>query len=156
FERVNLAPFVKRAELSVVHRHVAVVFDANLPMSGPGQAPEAAPVDDVPLVYTGRSGAFDLLGARSIRLHQPVNVLRAVALGIVDVELAAEIALGFFPVNLLASRLEDMKIQVDVVGIPDQGELRVADLDRDAADQLAPIAEARQAESIAVAGARVI
>ena len=42
--------------------------------------------------------------------------------------------LGVLPVDLLAARLDDVEVEVGV-GVPDQGELGVADLDRDAADR---------------------
>ena len=65
-------------------------------------------------------------------------------------------ALGLFPVNLLAARLDDVQVEVDAVGVPDQGELGVADLDGDAADQLAPFAEPGQAEAVAIAGPGIV
>src|SRR5262249_62214970 len=76
--------------------------------------------------------------------------------GVVDVELAPLGPLGFLPVDLLAAGLDDVEVEVDAVGIPDQGELGIADLDRDPSDHLAPLAEAGQAEAVAVAGTGVV
>ena len=88
------APFVQSAELAVDDGDLAVVLDPHLPVSGLGDAAEAAPVDDEPLVDAAGTGAFDLLGARAVGLDQPVDVLRSEALGVVDVELAPLLPLG--------------------------------------------------------------
>ena len=61
--------------------------------------------------------------------------------------------LGLLPVDLLAAGLDDVEVEVGV-GVPDQGELGVADLDLDAPDALAPLAEPGQAEAVAVARRR--
>ena len=63
--------------------------------------------------------------------------------------------LGVFPVDLLAAGLDDVEVEVGL-GVPDQGELGVADLDLDAPDVLAPLAEPGQAEAVALARPRVV
>ena len=72
-----------------------------------------------------------------------------------DVELAALLALGFLPVNLLSARLDDVQVKVGI-RVPDQGELGVADLDRDSTDALASLAKAGQAKAIAFTGPRIV
>ena len=86
---------------------------------------------------------------------EPVDVLGAVPLGIVDVELAPLAALGVFPVDFLAPGLDDVQVEVGL-GVPEQGELRVADLDLDAPDILAPLAEPRQPEAVPLPRPRVV
>ena len=155
-ERVDLASFVQAAELAVVDVDLAVVLDTDLPVRRPGDPAEAAPVDDKPLVGSRRTGALDLLRARPLRLDHPVDIFGPESLGVVDVELAPLHALGLFPVDFLAAGLDDVQVEVDAVGVPDQGELGVADLDGDAADELAPFAEPGQAKAVAIAGPRVV
>src|SRR5262249_15008477 len=90
-----------------------------------------------------------------VRLDKPVDVLRSEPLGIVHVELSALLALGLFPVDLLAPRLDDVEIEVGIV-IPDEGELRVSDLDGDPPDDLAPLAKPGQTKAISPTGSRVV
>ena len=92
--------------------HLAVVLDPDLPVGRLGDAAEAAPVDDEPLVIAGGTGAFDLWRARALGLDQPVDVLGAETLGVVDVELAPLVPLGLFPVDFLAARLDDVQVEV--------------------------------------------
>ena len=146
----------KRLNLPWYDIDLAVVLDADLPVGRPGDPAEAAPVNDEPLVGSGGTGALDLLRARPLRLDHPVDIFGPESLGVVDVELAPLDALGLFPVDFLAAGLDDVQVEVDAVGVPDQGELRVADLDGDAADQLAPLAESGQAKAVAIAGPGVI
>ena len=80
---------------------------------------------------------------------EPVDVLGAEAVAVVDVELAVVVALGVEPVDLLAAGLDDVEVQVGLA-VPEEGELGVADLDLDAADRLAPLAELGQAEAVAL------
>src|SRR4051812_3921565 len=57
-ERVDLAPLVERAEFSRDDADLAVVLDPDLPLRGLGDAAEATPVDDEPLVFAGRPWAL--------------------------------------------------------------------------------------------------
>ena len=120
-----------------------------------GNASETAPVDDEPLIDARRPWPLDFLGPDAARLDQPVDVLRAKPLGVIDVELAALLALGFLPVNLLSARLDDVQVKVGI-RVPDQGELGVADLDRDSTDELSSLAKAGQAKAIAFTGPRIV
>ena len=49
-----------------------------------------------------------------------------------------------------------MQVKINAIGVPDQGKLGVADLDGDAADQLAPLAEPGQTKAVAIAGPGII
>ena len=154
-QAISTASFIEGLELALNNGHGPRMLDPHLPVRGLGDPAEAAPVNDEPLVDTGWAGAFHLRRSRSFRLHEPVDVLGSQSFGIVDVELAALPSLGVFPVNLLATRLDDVQIEVGV-GVPDQGELRVADLDRDAPNDLASLTEPGQAEAVPCPGARVV
>src|SRR5262249_55967820 len=117
-ERVDLAPLVMGLELPVVDLDLTVVLDADLPVRRLRAPAESAPVADEPLVDPRGSGALDLLGIRPVRLDQPVDVLRSVTPGVVDVELTPPGPLRLLPVDFLATRLDDVEIQIDVVGVP--------------------------------------
>ena len=64
-------------------------------------------------------------------------------------------ALGLLPVDFLAARLDDVQVEVGL-GVPEEGELGIADLDLDASNVFAPLAEPGQAEAVAVARAGVV
>ena len=131
------------------------MLDPDFPVRRFGNASETAPVDDEPLIDARRPWPLDFLGPDAVRLDQPVDVLRAKPLGVIDVELAALLALGFLPVNLLSARLDDVQVKVGI-RVPDQGELGVADLDRDSTDELSSLAKAGQAKAIAFTGPRIV
>src|SRR5271165_2187445 len=154
-QREGLAPLVQRVELAIDHCNLACMLDPDFPVRRFGNAPETAPVDDEPLIDARRPWPLDFLGPDAIRLDQPVDVLRAKPLGVIDVELAALLALGFLPVNLLSARLDDVQVKVGI-RVPDQGELGVADLDRDSTDELASLAKVGQAKAIAFTGPRIV
>ena len=135
-ERVDLAPLVERPELAVDDGDLTVVLDPDLPVRRLGDAAETAPVDDEPPVLAG--GPVPLtLSSPSGSSSEPVDVLGSEALGVVDVELAALLAPWLLPVDLLAPGLDDVQVEVGL-GVPDQGELGIADLDLDAPDLSPP------------------
>src|SRR5271157_3304020 len=154
-QRESLAPLVQRVKLAVDHGDLACMLDPDFPVRRFGNAPETAPVDDEPLIDARRPWSLDFLGPDAVRLDKPVDVLRAKPPGVIDVELAALLALGFLPVNLLSARLDDVQVKVGI-RVPDQGELGVADLDRDPTDALSSLAKAGQAKAIAFTGPRIV
>ncbi len=88
-QRERLASLVERVELAVDHGNLAGMLDPDFPVRRLGNAPEAAPVDDEPLIDARRPWPLDFLGPKSVRLDKPVDVFRAKSLGVIDVELAA-------------------------------------------------------------------
>src|SRR5262249_30835228 len=113
-------------------------------------AAEPAPVMNEPFVLAGRARAFHFLTG-PFNFSQPVYVLRSEALGVVDIELAAVLAPGLFPVDLLATGLDDVEVEVGLA-VQEQRELGVSDFDVHASDVLSPLAEPRQAEAVAGPG----
>src|SRR5262249_43021523 len=67
-ERVGLASLIQSLELAVKDGDLAGVLDTDLPVRGLGDAAEATPVHDIPLVDTGRAGTLHLLRVGSVRL----------------------------------------------------------------------------------------
>ena len=154
-EGEGLAALVEGAELAVHDRQLACMLDADLPVGRFGNAAETAPVNDKPLIDARRARSLDFLGSDAVRLDEPVDILGAKALGVIDVKLSTLLALGILPVDFLAAGLDDVQVKIGV-GIPDQCELRVAHLDGDPANELASLAEAGQAEAIALTGAGIV
>ena len=131
------------------------MLDADLPVGRFGNAAETAPVNDEPLIQSRRARSLDFLGSDAVGLNEPVDILGAKTLGVIDVKLSTLLALGILPVDFLAAGLDDVQVKIGV-GIPDQCELRVAHLDGDPANELASLAEAGQAEAIALTGAGIV
>src|SRR5262249_33600584 len=111
-ECVSLAVLVQRFELAVMDGYLTGMLDPDLPVRRFGQAAEAAPVHHIPLIDARRTGTLDLLGAGAVGLDQPVDILRAETLGVVDVELAPLESLGVFPVDLLTAGLDNVEVQI--------------------------------------------
>src|SRR5262245_9309803 len=151
---VGSASLVESPKLTVDDGDPAVVLDPDLPVGRLGNAAEPTPVNDEPLVDAGGARPLHLLGTGTVGLHQPIDVLRAEPLGVVDVQLASSFPLGLFPVDLLPSGLDHVQVEVGI-SVPKKGKLRVSNLYRDAPDDLSPFAESGQAEAVSVAGSGV-
>ena len=112
-EAIGPASLVQGPELAVDDGDLAGVLDPDLPVGRLGDAAEAAPVDDVPLVDARRAGALDLLepgrrtrpASRRSRGRSPWCCRRRAR---------RPVSLGILPVDLLAARLDDVQVEVDV------------------------------------------
>ena len=127
-----------RVEGPLAEDDLAIGLDAELPSRRGGEAPEPSVIVD--------EGANPRPGAP---VAAPVDVLRAEAVHIVDVQLPLLPARAVLPVDLRAARLDHVEVEVRA-GVPHERELRVADLHGHAIDPLGAAVGGGVAEALDV------
>src|SRR5271157_79697 len=106
-------------------------------------------INDEPTIHAGGSRSCRSSRARSMGQARPVDLLGAKALGVVEVELATLRSLRRPRVDLRATWLDYMEVQVGIC-VPGQRKLGIPDLDGNPIDDLITSAELERTDSRSV------